>query len=92
WIANDITLWQSMRPTPVFVGEWSLASATGITGHLANRTTMTRYANRALQAMNNAKAGWTYWSWKIDYIESGQPNGWNMQYLLRSGVFNLTTY
>ncbi|KDO32052.1 hypothetical protein SPRG_03270 [Saprolegnia parasitica CBS 223.65] len=64
WIANDITLWQSMRPTPVFVGEWSLAT------------------------MNNAKAGWTYWSWKIDSSD-WRTFGWNMQSLLRKGTIKL---
>nr|AIG55999.1 secreted protein [Achlya hypogyna] len=88
WIANDITLWQSRRSAPIFVGEWSLAAAEGILGELKNGTNLNTYANRALAAMKEAKAGWTYWSWKVNATD-WRSYGWNMQALLRAGVIDL---
>ncbi|OQR96125.1 hypothetical protein ACHHYP_16917 [Achlya hypogyna] len=95
-IATDVSDWQASFATPIFLGEWSLAHSEKVAGALRDRNQLEQYAKRALQAMDTAKAGWTYWSWKTDRTSGNYQMGssfygdtWNMQSLLRSGVMSI---
>ncbi|TMW59516.1 hypothetical protein Poli38472_004585 [Pythium oligandrum] len=80
---NKMNQWNS-RPNanPMFFGEWSLASSGQYTNPDSND--FLTWTRAQMDAMKTAKAGWTYWSWRIYGDENGF-NGWSMRNVLRRG-------
>jgi len=64
----------------MFIGEWSLA--TNACAPFSDRNKFIQLGNRMIAALNQAHSGWTYWTWRVSYDESGF-NAWSLRTLLR---------
>ncbi|KAF0693893.1 Aste57867_15187 [Aphanomyces stellatus] len=84
-IARDISVWPG---NAMFIGEWSLGHPDSANGGFQDKSQVKRYAANLVRAVNTAKAGWTFWSWRAD---TGLPfgEGWSMRDLLREGLLKL---
>jgi glucan 1,3-beta-glucosidase len=71
----------------MFIGEWSLA--TNPEAPFNDRNKFIQLASRMIDALNQAHSGWTYWTWKLSYDESGF-NAWSLRTLLRENAFPFT--
>lgn len=71
----------------MFVGEWSLATYPD--APFSDLTSFEELGTEMLAAMNEATAGWTYWTWRVSYDESGF-NAWSLRALLRKGEIPFT--
>ncbi|CAJ0581565.1 unnamed protein product, partial [Mesorhabditis spiculigera] len=78
-LVNDFTGWHG---NPLFVGEWSLAAASGM-----NDDQMRRFSQAELATFGqtHAKGGWTFWAWK-QYGDTGAgKNGWSAKQMFHAG-------
>ncbi|CAK4656625.1 unnamed protein product [Aphanomyces euteiches] len=84
-ITNDMAAWTG---NALLIGEWSLGHPDSADGDFADRNQAMQFGANLVQSVNNAKAGWTFWSWRAD---TGKPlgEGWCMRDLLRQGVLKL---
>ncbi|OQR97623.1 hypothetical protein ACHHYP_10221 [Achlya hypogyna] len=85
-IEKDLREW---RGPPIFMGEWSLGHPDSAKADFARSdSAIALFAARQLAALNAAKAGWAFWSWKADY-GTKYGDGWSMQSLLRNKLLKL---
>jgi glucan 1,3-beta-glucosidase len=83
-ISSQIQQWHGNW---MFIGEWSLA--TNPEAPFSDRNKFIQLGTRMIDALNQAHSGWTYWTWKVSYDESGF-NAWSLRTLLREGAFPFT--
>ncbi|GLD98265.1 hypothetical protein PINS_up006962 [Pythium insidiosum] len=78
---NKVNTWNS-RPNSnkLFFGEWSLAN----TGQFKNPDSpeFQKWAEAQIKVMNQAKGGWSYWSWRLYGDDKGDFNAWSMRNVL----------
>lgn len=85
---NDLTSqFKSWTGNWLFNGEWSLATAAGAPFNDDNQ--FRTFAQAYLGALSNCHSGWTYWTWKTSWDESGGRNPWSMRQMLRLGYFSV---
>ncbi|RHY74103.1 hypothetical protein DYB30_011295, partial [Aphanomyces astaci] len=84
-IGRDISQWTG---NPLFIGEWSLGHPDSAKVEFQDQAQVKLYAIAYLDAVNKAKGGWAFWSWRAD---TGLPlgEGWSMRELLRGGHLKL---
>ncbi|DAZ93463.1 TPA: hypothetical protein N0F65_006522 [Lagenidium giganteum] len=79
---DDLAAWKG---NPMFIGEWSFATS----GKFQNDDEgYHKWARKQLEVINKAKAGYTFWSWRIYGDENGS-NGWSLRNMLRNKVVSI---
>lgn len=79
---GNFNVWNA-RPihNRLFIGEWSFATAPGkFSG--SNREQFYAFAEAQVRVLNQAGAGWTFWSWRI-HGDENEFNGWSLRSVLR---------
>ncbi|KDO35470.1 hypothetical protein SPRG_00317 [Saprolegnia parasitica CBS 223.65] len=85
-IEKDLKAWRGNNR--VFMGEWSLGHPDSAHAQFQDDAKVALLGQRLLNALDAAKAGWTFWSWKADY-GTRYGDGWNMRSLLRDKLLKL---
>jgi glucan 1,3-beta-glucosidase len=80
-LKNSIRNWKGNW---MYIGEWSFATPPSAPFNDRNR--FLEFASAYVDALNQAPAGWTYWTWKTSY-DGGGKHVWSMRNLLRNGLF-----
>lgn len=80
-IANDISAWNGNW---LYIGEWSLCS--GESASFSDDGEQLKLSKAYLNALKNAHAGWTYWSWKVS-DDDKYYNNWSLRSVIEKGYF-----
>ncbi|KUF94939.1 putative ABC transporter ATP-binding protein YmeB [Phytophthora nicotianae] len=77
---GDVTQWNSVSGrNRLFIGEWCFAT----NGKFENdQDLFYEFAQAETDVVNQARGGWTYWSWRIYEDETGD-NMWSLRAVLR---------
>ncbi|KAJ0404890.1 hypothetical protein P43SY_001802 [Pythium insidiosum] len=80
---HDVELWKKFSDKPMFIGEFSFATA----GKFHDQARLKEFARRQMQVLTeNVDGGWTFWSWRI-YGDEWGVNPWSLRNLIRNGIF-----
>lgn len=80
-IASDISAWNGNW---LYIGEWSLCS--GESASFSDDGEQLKLSKAYLNALKNAHAGWTYWSWKVS-DDDKYYNNWSLRSVIEKGYF-----
>jgi len=78
---QDVAAWTG---APLFLGEWSLGVNASV---ILSSDQQKAIGVKIMDFASKMKAGWTFWSWRVDGNEYG--SGWCLRDLMKAGIISL---